>query len=91
MNDWLDDCLLWRGRALTGLFSHWCAEWDDLPIDETCPEWPCCAVAYRTLPRKLKKWAINGFAPRRTERLIKRFHRICELTMPKVYRLDGQP
>ncbi len=39
--DWIDDCAEWRGRLLTGQYGHWCAEWDDLPIDETCPEWPC--------------------------------------------------
>lgn len=35
------DSLHWRGRVLTGRHAHWCVEWDDLPIDETCPEWPC--------------------------------------------------
>ena len=42
--DWREDCLLWRGRELTGLFAHWCADWDDLPIDETCREWPCACA-----------------------------------------------
>lgn len=41
-----EDCHHWRGRLLTGARAHWCPEWDDLPIDETCPEWPCgCAVS----------------------------------------------
>lgn len=35
------DCLRFRGRVLTGAHAHWCSEWDDLPVDETCPEWPC--------------------------------------------------
>lgn len=39
--DFIEDCLIWRGRVLTGSYAHWCPEWDDLPIDETCPEWPC--------------------------------------------------
>jgi hypothetical protein len=39
-------------------------EWDGLPVDETCIEWPCCLVAYRTFPRKLKKWAKQGFPNR---------------------------
>jgi len=43
-DDWRKDCLYWRGRELTGRYAHWCPEWDDLPIDETCGEWPCgCA------------------------------------------------
>ena len=42
--EFVEDCLHWRGRVLEGAYRHWCMEWDDLPIDETCPEWPCdCA------------------------------------------------
>lgn len=40
--DWIDDCLEWWGGILTGRFAHWCAEWDDLPIDETCQEFEFC-------------------------------------------------
>ncbi len=38
---WREDCLKWRGVILTGKYSHWCFDWDELPIDETCREWPC--------------------------------------------------
>ena len=38
---WRLDSLRWRGKVLTGKFRHWCSEWDFLPVDETCPEWPC--------------------------------------------------
>ena len=42
---WVEDCKRWRGHVLTGKYGHWCPEWDDLPIDETCPEWPCdCGI-----------------------------------------------
>jgi hypothetical protein len=42
---WAEDCEKWRGRLLTGKYAHWCLEWDDLPIDETTPEWPChCGI-----------------------------------------------
>ena len=37
----VEDCKVWRGRVLTGKYAHWCPEWDDLPMDETCSEWPC--------------------------------------------------
>jgi hypothetical protein len=37
----VEDCWKWRRALLTGKYAHWCAEWDDLPIDETCAEWPC--------------------------------------------------
>jgi len=42
LRDWKEDCIHWMGRELTGKKSHWCPEWDDLPIDETCPEIECC-------------------------------------------------
>jgi len=44
-DSWTDDCLRFHGRLLTGRFRHWCGEWDDLPVDETCHEWPCGCVA----------------------------------------------
>lgn len=45
MTDWEEDCMLWRGVVLTGEHAHWCYDWDGLPVDETCREWPCqCAV-----------------------------------------------
>lgn len=38
-----EDSLKWRGRVLTGVFAHWCFDWDDLPVDETTPfEFDCC-------------------------------------------------
>lgn len=42
--DWVEDCARWRGRLLTGRFRHWCEDWDGLPVDDTCPEWPCACV-----------------------------------------------
>jgi hypothetical protein len=39
--DWIRDCMRWHGRVLDGKHAHWCYEWDGLPIDETCDEWPC--------------------------------------------------
>ena len=39
--DWVDDSMRWRGRVLEGKHAHWCPDYDYLPIDETCPEWPC--------------------------------------------------
>lgn len=41
----IEDSMRWRGRVLTGKYAHWCFDWDDLPIDETCLEWPCgCGI-----------------------------------------------
>lgn len=40
--DWIDDCIEFYGKVLTGKFAHWCPEWDGLPIDETCPEFKVC-------------------------------------------------
>lgn len=39
--DFIEDCMKYRGRLLTGKYRHWCPDWDFLPIDETCPEFPC--------------------------------------------------
>lgn len=53
MVQWKEDCAKWRDRTLTGRYWHWCAEWDSLPMDETCPEWPCgCSVARRIIEAK---------------------------------------
>lgn len=41
--EWLECCLRERGRPLTGKFRHFCDDWDDLPIDETCAEFSGCA------------------------------------------------
>jgi hypothetical protein len=49
--DWIADCMKYRGVVLTGVYSHWCPDWDGLPIDETCGtpdhrmgEWPCACT-----------------------------------------------
>lgn len=43
---WIADCMKWRGRVLTGEYTHWCYGWDELPMDETCDEWPCECAEY---------------------------------------------
>ncbi len=40
--EFIRESIRWRGRVLTGKYAHWCADWDELPVDETTPEWPCC-------------------------------------------------
>lgn len=40
---WGEDCEREYGRRLTGDYAHWCPEWDDLPIDETCREFFACS------------------------------------------------
>ncbi len=39
---WVKDCMRWRGVVLTGRYSHWCWDWDGLPVDETTREFDCC-------------------------------------------------
>jgi len=41
-SDWPADCDKWRGQLLTGRYSHWCYDWDGLPMDETCIEFNSC-------------------------------------------------
>lgn len=43
MTDWEEDCMYWWGRVLAGEHGHWCADFDDLPIDETCEEFEHCS------------------------------------------------
>lgn len=38
---------------LTGVYAHYCYDWDELPIDETCPEFACCTCEFEGL--KLQK------------------------------------
>ena len=45
--DWEADCLREWGRVLRGGHRHWCPEWDDLPIDDTLPEYQSC-ICYKT-------------------------------------------
>lgn len=40
--NWIEDCLFWRHKVLTGKLSHWCHEFDGLPVDETCAEITVC-------------------------------------------------
>jgi hypothetical protein len=40
--EWVQDCLRWRGKVLTGEKAHWCWDWDGLPVDETTPEIDAC-------------------------------------------------
>ena len=49
INDWSDmmtefekECYRWYGRKLKGHYSHYCPDWDYLPIDDTCVEFQCC-------------------------------------------------
>lgn len=39
---WIEDCVHWHGRILTGSDGHWCYCWDELPIDDTCQEMEAC-------------------------------------------------
>lgn len=48
---WVQDCRTYRDRVLTGQYAHWCPHWHGLPMDETCPEWPCaCAPELQRAP-----------------------------------------
>jgi len=40
--EWATDCEFHHGRILSGEHAHYCADWDWMPIDETCPEFEAC-------------------------------------------------
>ena len=47
IDEWNTDCMKWWKRRLTGKRSHWCDDWDGLPIDETCKdEIACCTCTW---------------------------------------------
>lgn len=51
---WAKDCEKWLGRVLTGVGSHWCSEWDFLPVDETTPEFDACLCFEDTVKERIK-------------------------------------
>lgn len=67
VNDvWAEDCILWRGAVLTGTYLHWCPEWDDLPIDETCPEFPCDCGFQKWVDDGRPEEALSGISDEET-------------------------
>lgn len=44
--EWKEDCIHHHGKVLTGKYSHWCPEFDYLPIDETCIEFEYCLCEF---------------------------------------------
>lgn len=44
---WVKECFYWHDRLLTGTKCHYCADWDNLPIDETCEEYEACNCDWR--------------------------------------------
>jgi len=52
--EWFDDCKKWRGRVLEGYYRHWCFEWDELPVDETTPEFDCCLCFHCKCGKRLE-------------------------------------
>lgn len=56
MKQWKKDCLHWRHEVLTGIYSHWCLDWDGLPVDETCEQFISCGcIPESEETKKLKK------------------------------------
>lgn len=47
---WLADCNRERGETLTGVYCHYCPDWNYLPIDESCLEFVACRC-FDTAPR----------------------------------------
>jgi hypothetical protein len=47
---WIEDCMKWRGHVLTGERAHWCYDWDGLPVDETCGEEFSCCHCFAEVP-----------------------------------------
>lgn len=52
IKEWMQDCRRFRGEVLRGVFAHYCADWDELPVDETTQEWPCNCFTRRQLKER---------------------------------------
>jgi hypothetical protein len=51
LSEWDKDCLHWHGKILRGAQSHWCPDWDFMPIDETMTiEWMACTCVTSAPP-----------------------------------------
>lgn len=59
--EWRRDSLHWRGEVLTGKYSHYCNDWDGLPMDETCMEWPCGCDTWAETPEAVARRRAFGF------------------------------
>ena len=46
MSEFESECIRYYRKVLTGKAAHFCLDWDDLPIDETCPEYECCTCGF---------------------------------------------
>lgn len=42
MTEFEKDCMAYHGKILTGKYKHFCPDWDDMPIDDTCFEYQFC-------------------------------------------------
>jgi len=46
--EWAKESKKERGRVLDGSYRHYCWEWDGMTMDDSCPEWPCHCLWYRS-------------------------------------------
>jgi len=71
-DQWKADSRKWRGEVLCGWYSHWCAEWDELPVDWTCSEITCCSCYKSPLFRLLRAYRrfVENRAEARHEKLL---------------------
>lgn len=40
------ECIREHGSILIGRFRHYCYDWDELPVDETCEEFEACCCEF---------------------------------------------
>lgn len=52
--EWALDCMKTHGVVLRGRFSHYCPDFDCIPVDETVPEWDVCGCQFEG-KKKAKK------------------------------------
>ena len=58
LQEWALECHKYRGRVLIGEKSHYCHDWDGLPVDETTTEFDYCSC-FKTLSQvgeEIQQW-----------------------------------
>lgn len=54
--EWIGDCERFHNRVLEGLYSHFCYDWDMMPIDETVEEYKYCYCCKEDILRDNKSY-----------------------------------
>lgn len=61
VTEWKQEMLKWRGRSWVAPDAHWCADWDELPVDACTAEYVCCVCFPKTVRGRVCNWLWENF------------------------------